>query len=301
MSLVPVVSAFVFDMLAIEERRNYLRFYNRQLRDEQNPFELPGVQFKSMFRLNKNLVNFLIEELQPHIPSRMSVLPLHLKASFQIPSEAVFAQNTMLQIFEIQVLTTLKFLSSGSYQNCVGSTSYISVSQPSVSKCITQVCKAITNHLMPVWVKFPETIAEQSEVKRKEKDEDQAVIQFKKRVLVATGISNHKSIKKKLSTPSKPRTFSGGEEQAIRRIKLSTNIMAPKKRPTLNVNAFLKWEIQIQGTFSPQVYSSTEIVETNFMRYFKFTLYTYNSKFILENKLQEPNKRNKTLDYFTKV
>nr|XP_015840381.1 PREDICTED: uncharacterized protein LOC107399167 [Tribolium castaneum] len=84
---------------------------------------------------------------------------------------------------------------------------------------------------------------------KREKDEDQAVIQFKKRVLVATGISNHKSIKKKLSTPSKPRTFSGGEEQAIRRIKLSTNIMAPKKRPTLNGN-FYKFTRLFLGRFA---------------------------------------------------
>ncbi|EFA12600.1 hypothetical protein TcasGA2_TC001840 [Tribolium castaneum] len=96
---------------------------------------------------------------------------------------------------------------------------------------------------------------------KKEADEDQPVIplkQFKKRVLQATGISNHlyKSAKKELSEiesgekgsfsiSKKPRltrpvpksTFTKGEKQAIRRIIHQYHV-TEKGRPTLKEKLF---------------------------------------------------------------
>ncbi|XP_050547929.1 putative nuclease HARBI1 [Daktulosphaira vitifoliae] len=96
--------------------------------------------FIQKFRLTKVLVLNLINELRPYLepPSRKSALSIERK-----------------------VLTALRFFASGSYQQDIGENRASSVSQPSVSKCITEVCNAFN---MPTifnkYVKFPSTLNE---------------------------------------------------------------------------------------------------------------------------------------------
>jgi len=56
--------------------------------------------------------------------------------------------------FSIQVLTTLNFIASGSYQARVGQHYLSCLSQPTVSKILSNVVNAL-NGLMQDWIQFP--------------------------------------------------------------------------------------------------------------------------------------------------
>lgn len=51
----------------------------------------------------------------------------------------------------------------GSYQRIVGDGFLLSVSQTTVSRCITEVSKAICDNLMDKYIKFPQTAQEMAE------------------------------------------------------------------------------------------------------------------------------------------
>jgi len=65
----------------------------------------------------------------------------------------------------IQVLVTLIFLATGSYQPPIVNNRFTTVSQPTVSRCISEVVAAI-NHpeIFHKWVKFPKDLNELTEV-----------------------------------------------------------------------------------------------------------------------------------------
>jgi hypothetical protein len=106
----------------------------RQLRDTSNPFSLPNRMFLKLFGLNKRCCLDLVENLRPHMihAQRTTAIPVHLR-----------------------VLTALHFFGYGSYQLGVGHGYSFALSQPSVSRCITEVSNCIVTHLMHQWIKFP--------------------------------------------------------------------------------------------------------------------------------------------------
>lgn len=65
-----------------------------------------------------------------------------------------------------QILTVLNFMATGSFQNCIEVNSSISLSQPSVSRIIHEICNIIVTHLLPEYIKFPSTQEEQNAVKQ---------------------------------------------------------------------------------------------------------------------------------------
>lgn len=60
----------------------------------------------------------------------------------------------------IQLLCTLNFYGNGSYQQTVGANNLFGLSQPSVSRCITNITAMINNILAPQWIRFPTTQAD---------------------------------------------------------------------------------------------------------------------------------------------
>lgn len=62
-----------------------MRLIRHQLRDMQNPFEMPEVQFVSSFRLTKLLIIEIIHTLEPHAvgSSRRTRIPFHLRVIFK--------------------------------------------------------------------------------------------------------------------------------------------------------------------------------------------------------------------------
>ena len=113
------------------------RLYRRQLRLDSNPFDLSNERFIELFRLNKQLVRNLIQDLNPHLRER-------------VYNTAV--SNT------IKVCCALRFYATGSYQRCVGQEFNIALSQTMVSRVVHEVTIAIDAHLSAVWIRFPVTV-----------------------------------------------------------------------------------------------------------------------------------------------
>ncbi|KAJ8930980.1 hypothetical protein NQ314_016150 [Rhamnusium bicolor] len=56
-----------------DERREYYRHFNmerRIMREDSDPFTLSNSLFKDLFRLNKEMVHFLLLNLSPHMQNR---------------------------------------------------------------------------------------------------------------------------------------------------------------------------------------------------------------------------------------
>jgi hypothetical protein len=114
------------------------------MRDFKNRFEMPEGEFKNQFRLSQALVITLVNILEPHMnqPRRQTAIPNYLK-----------------------ILCTLNFLGHGSFQRCVGTSLWTSMSQSSISRAVSEITQLITRLLMPEWIKFPTTLGEKNIVK----------------------------------------------------------------------------------------------------------------------------------------
>ena len=65
------------------------------------------------------------------------------------------------------MLVAIQFFAQGSYQSGVGNRFDFNLSQPSVSRCITDVTLGINNALLRRWIQFPITTEEREEARRK--------------------------------------------------------------------------------------------------------------------------------------
>lgn len=75
-----------------QQRSRLNRIIKRNLRDTLNPFDLPERSFIALYRMPQRLVFDLVDEIRP------------------------FAVNIGTIPIEIQILSVLNFLASGSYQ-----------------------------------------------------------------------------------------------------------------------------------------------------------------------------------------
>lgn len=119
------------------ERRNQLQFTreeSRFLRSRSDPFALTPKRFIEIFRLNKDLVRFLFDELQGILEGGVRASRIH---------------------YQQRILIALRFCAIGSYQRGVGQEYLASVSQPVVSRCIEEVTTAVVTHFGNEWIKFP--------------------------------------------------------------------------------------------------------------------------------------------------
>ncbi|XP_066596558.1 putative nuclease HARBI1 [Prorops nasuta] len=104
------------------------------MRQISDPFSLRDEQLKSLFRLTKDMVHYLMDELIPHMHVG------HHAASI----------NPELRIF-----AALYFFATGSYQRTIGQSFNISMSQQSVSNAIKEVSELISKYLAEEWIIFP--------------------------------------------------------------------------------------------------------------------------------------------------
>lgn len=138
------VQQFLYNIVEDEERQRHLRQQRRFLRDQSDPFSLPDQRFKDLFRLNKDLVQYLFVNLRHHLedPIRISKVSK-----------------------ETRILSALRFFATGNYQRGNGEECLISISQQIVSKCIQEVGEAISEHLGNEWVSFPVNDNKKREIK----------------------------------------------------------------------------------------------------------------------------------------
>ncbi|KAJ8714150.1 hypothetical protein PYW08_007770 [Mythimna loreyi] len=119
-----------------------------RLRDLSDPFAIDEIQFIKRYRLTKQLVHNLCDELRPHVATgstRASDLSLERK-----------------------VLIALSFYATGSYQRPIGDISAHSVAQPTVSVVMKQITKLLNlPHMQAKYIKFPQTPEERNEIKLK--------------------------------------------------------------------------------------------------------------------------------------
>ncbi|XP_024873458.1 putative nuclease HARBI1 [Temnothorax curvispinosus] len=125
------------DILNLEYRiQRCERRVNRQvLREIEQPFDLTDVEFRELYRLTPELLNDLIDVLAPHL--------MHTRI-------------TGLSV-EKQVLSAIRLYATGCYQRPVGEQWGISMSQPSISRCIHRVTDAINENIFRQWVQFSMT------------------------------------------------------------------------------------------------------------------------------------------------
>lgn len=130
-----------------EERRNAVvgtNLHRRIMRNASDPFAFSDIEFKNLYRLDKQLVRHIFHELSPHM-------------SHSTHPNAV---SPMLRI-----LAALFFFANGSYQRVIGHSHILSMGQTTVSKCITEVSALILEHLADTWISFPNSQEEKLHLK----------------------------------------------------------------------------------------------------------------------------------------
>lgn len=135
--------------LADEEHRQKIYQFNierRIMRNDSDPFALRNVQFIELFRLTKEMVNYLFGILIPHMS--VSVHPSQIEP-------------------QLRIFAALYFFGTGSYQRTVGQNFQLSMAQNSVSNCVNDVTDLIVEQLSGEWIVFPRTFESKLTLKRK--------------------------------------------------------------------------------------------------------------------------------------
>ncbi|XP_049274343.1 putative nuclease HARBI1 [Rhipicephalus sanguineus] len=103
----------------------------REFREHCNAFALPEEIFRLRYRLTKDMVRWLCEELRRDLERRRT--------------------GTVEQ----QVLGALRLFATGSYQGAIASDEDVATSQSNVSRTIRAVVEAIVDRLSDEWIAFP--------------------------------------------------------------------------------------------------------------------------------------------------
>lgn len=124
-------------MIQQMERENQLRQLreeHRRLRDISDPFSLPDIHFIHLYRVNKDLVNHLFQELRQYMD---------------------IAYRTSRVNYQQRILIALRFYATGNYQRGVGQEYLLAVSQPIVSRAVEEVSRILVLHFSNNWIQFP--------------------------------------------------------------------------------------------------------------------------------------------------
>ncbi|XP_053946944.1 putative nuclease HARBI1, partial [Anastrepha ludens] len=109
------------------ERESYTRRrILASLRSTEDPFLLEEDVFRRFLRFPKSFCWELIQDLKP-------------LEKFERNSKIPF--NITFSLFQYYI-----FLANGSYQSVIGNCHFSAMSQPSVSRCIEQICKMVVEH-----------------------------------------------------------------------------------------------------------------------------------------------------------
>ncbi|XP_051175804.1 putative nuclease HARBI1, partial [Leptopilina boulardi] len=138
----PFANVLVADFLRDVERD--AEFARQEFRRPLDPFELPDHQFVQIYRLNKEMVDNIIDGMENFVPQRrVSAIDVSTK-----------------------VLTALRFFASGSYQMDIGKSIFSNISQPSASRCINDVTQFFnTRDIFQEWIHFPRNFDELNTVR----------------------------------------------------------------------------------------------------------------------------------------
>ncbi|XP_054708369.1 putative nuclease HARBI1 [Uloborus diversus] len=130
-----MASRLLIELLRLYLQRYQLRSQRIFLRSSEDPFEFSDAKFVSNFRLSKDLVRMLCQELKHDLQPHGS-------------------QKTCIST-EKKVLCALRFFATGSYQSSVANEYSLQIHRTSVSRSISRVCRAIERRLLREWISFP--------------------------------------------------------------------------------------------------------------------------------------------------
>lgn len=127
-----------------EERLEEIRLFNEErrfMRAEADPFSMTDQAFKGTFRLNKDMAHYILDRIILNLNQTEN--PVAVPANFRF-------------------FATLYFYATGSYQRLIGQSYEVSMSQPLVSRAISEVTNSIVNNLAEEWIRFPRNVAEKN-------------------------------------------------------------------------------------------------------------------------------------------
>lgn len=130
-----------------EEELEDIRIENlerRLMRDESNPFSIADTRFKELFRLTKDVAQYVLNEIAPNM----------------VQSANPVAIPNILKFFGV-----LRFYATGAYQRVIGRGFDISISQQSMSRAVNEVTTAIINTFAEQWICFPTTQERKNSIK----------------------------------------------------------------------------------------------------------------------------------------
>ncbi|XP_058984125.1 putative nuclease HARBI1 [Musca domestica] len=136
-----------FKLIAMDlENQAEINFRAQERRIPRNvddPFDLIDQEFKKLYRLRKDTIYDIICAIGSNLES---------------------SRITGIKP-EKMVLSSIRFFATGSFQRSVGEQWGISLSQPSVSRCLHGVTDSINQVVLRQWVKFPKTTYERNIMK----------------------------------------------------------------------------------------------------------------------------------------
>lgn len=132
-TMLPANMVIFHEMERFEQLR-LAREESRFLRDRSDPFSLTDRRFVEIFRLNKDIMQHLSQELIPFMDDSIRNSRIH---------------------YQRRIMTAIRFFATGAYQQGVGQEYLLALSQPMVSRCVSEVSQIIQNHFGPNWIKFP--------------------------------------------------------------------------------------------------------------------------------------------------
>lgn len=130
-----------------EERLEEIRLFNEErrfMRAEADPFSMTNQAFIKTFRLNKDMAHYILELILPNLNQ---------------------TENPVAVPVNLRFFTALYFYATGSYQQLIGHSYEISMSQAVVSRAISEVTNSIVNNLAGEWIVFPRTPAQKNAIK----------------------------------------------------------------------------------------------------------------------------------------
>lgn len=144
-----VVNILVIEEQIEEERLENIRVENmerRIMREQSNPFSIDDLRFKELFRLNKDLAQYVLNGIVPLLNQGNNPVA--------IPS--------ILKFFGV-----LHFYATGTYQRIIGRSFDISMSQQSVSRAVHEVTNALIHAFSEQWVHFPRNAEQKNMIKQR--------------------------------------------------------------------------------------------------------------------------------------
>lgn len=105
----------------------------QRYRSHRDAFDLNDDEFRRQYRLSKDVVRWLCDELR---------------------SATGIRRRRIIETAEQQVLCALRFFATGSFQGMVATDEHLSVSQRTVSEAVRAVATAIVERLGERWVNF---------------------------------------------------------------------------------------------------------------------------------------------------